>query len=229
VPRIKNQITGHRADNMLASLIPENLLSASIPLKLGFVTALEEPTGYLGGYLVTNAWGRPLEFRVSNPVQPNRVQQILYGDTLRPYIFADLIGKTLVEKTGTGVHLIITDCRAALDLRRLIEIPMVWLTPVPLSPGGRGVRDEGAPGQDELSLRFYSRSTSSPDPAESDAQVLSLSAGKVYCHPEFAADKPAVRKLIEQLPDCLDLAEPFVRIREAIGEARKMGVANRAA
>ena len=51
-------------------------------LNLGFLTVLNEPSGYLGGYLVTNVWGRPLEFRLSTAVQPNRVQQILYGSTL---------------------------------------------------------------------------------------------------------------------------------------------------
>jgi hypothetical protein len=57
--------------------------------------------------------------------------------------------------------------------------------------------------------------------------VSSLPAGDVYCHPQFEADKPVVHKFIERLPDALDLAEPFVRIREAIGEARKMGATSR--
>ena len=54
---------------------------ATLPahLHLGFLTVFAEPTGYLGGYLVTNSWGRPLEFRLSTAVQPNKVQQILYG------------------------------------------------------------------------------------------------------------------------------------------------------
>ena len=86
-------------------------------LNLGFLTILHEPTGYLGGYLVTNNWGRPLEFRLSTAVQPNRVQQVLYGATLQPYIFADVIGKTLVEKTGLTVQMIVTDREPALDLR----------------------------------------------------------------------------------------------------------------
>ena len=71
------------------------------PVALGFLTVLHDPTGGLGGYLVTNAWGRPLEFRLTTAVQPNRVQQILYGPTLTEYLHADLIGKTLVEKTAT--------------------------------------------------------------------------------------------------------------------------------
>src|SRR5262245_22712459 len=95
---------------------PESQVSVLSP-KLGFLAVVEEPSGYIGGYLIANAWGRPLEFRVSNPVQPSRAQQILYGDTLRPYIFAELIGKTLVGNTATSVEIIITHCRPILDLR----------------------------------------------------------------------------------------------------------------
>src|SRR5437773_707729 len=43
-------------------------------LTLGFLTVLHDAAGFTGGYLVTNAWGRPLEFRLTTPVQPNRVQ-----------------------------------------------------------------------------------------------------------------------------------------------------------
>ena len=71
-------------------------------MTLGFLTVLHENAGYVGGYLVTNQWGRPLEFRLSTAVQPNRVQQILYGGTLLSYICADLIGKTLVDKAPDG-------------------------------------------------------------------------------------------------------------------------------
>src|SRR5260221_11494922 len=95
---------------------------------LGFLTVLHENAGYLGGYLVTNGWGRPLEFRLSTAVQPNRVQQILYGATLKPYIYADLIGKTLVEKCGTAAALIITDCAPALEWRQCIATPSACLS-----------------------------------------------------------------------------------------------------
>ena len=86
-------------------------------LNLGFLTVLQEPSGHLGGYLVTNLWGRPLEFRLSTAVQPNRIQQVLYGPTLTAYICGDLIGKTLIDKTGTPVQIVITDTAAALDVR----------------------------------------------------------------------------------------------------------------
>src|SRR5487761_904382 len=94
---------------------------------LGFLTVLHESNGYLGGYLVTNVWGRPLEFRLSSAVQPNRVQHILYAGTLEPYICADLIGKTLVDKTAVPVQLIVTDRESVLDLRLKLECPVLWL------------------------------------------------------------------------------------------------------
>src|ERR1700704_2287217 len=91
---------------------------------LGFLTIVREGTGYVGGYLVTNPWGRPLEFRLSSAVQPNRVQQILYGQSLEPYICADLLGKTLVDKTATRAHIVLTDTPAALDLRLRLDMPV---------------------------------------------------------------------------------------------------------
>src|SRR5438105_12065758 len=105
------------------------LAPATTTTNLGFLTILRDGAGYLGGYLVTNSWGRPLEFRLSSAVQPNRVQHILYGETLEPYICADLIGKTLVDKTGVPVSLVVTDREAVLDLRLKLEVPVAWLAP----------------------------------------------------------------------------------------------------
>ena len=111
-------------------------------LSLGFLTVLHEANGYLGGYLVVNGWGRPLEFRLTSAVQPNRVQQILYGDTLESYICADLIGKTLVDKAGTSVQLVVTDREEVLDLRLKLDAPVAWLAPAdaPRCRGGNGQR-----------------------------------------------------------------------------------------
>src|ERR1700674_5287760 len=99
------------------------------PLNVGFLTVLREASGYLGGYLVTNTWGRPLEFRLSSAVQPNRVQQILYAHTLQAYICADLIGKTLFDKAAVPAQLIVTDRETVLDLRLKVDVPVVWLAP----------------------------------------------------------------------------------------------------
>ena len=56
-----------------------------------------------------------------------------------------------------------------------------------------------------------------------------LGARGLRGHARFPGDPAAVTALLEGAQATVDLAEPFVRIREAMGEARKMGVAGRAA
>jgi hypothetical protein len=162
---------------------------------------VQEPTGWLGGYLVTNAWGRPLEFRLTTAVQPNRVQTVLYGPTLSEYLYADLIGKTLVEKTSVKPDLVVTDAADALGLRSRVGVPVVALRP------------DGA--------EFL--------PPETRPLSHALSSVGLLLPARFATDEPAVMQLLERVDPAVDLAEPFARIREAVGEARKMGVTNRAA
>src|SRR5262249_47650460 len=155
-------------------------------VSLGFLTVLREGGGYLGGYLVTNGWGRPLEFRLTSAVQPNRVQQVRYGRTLPAYVCADLIGKALVERAGTPVRLVVTDTEEALDLRWKVDVPVMYLAP----SDGRAPADPAA----------------------------------LVCHARFPGDAGAARDLLAGLDSTLDLAEPFARIREAVAEARRMGV-----
>lgn len=169
------------------------------PIQLGFLTVLHEASGYLGGYLVTNQWGRPLEFRLSTAVQPNRVQQILYGPTLTGFLHGELIGKTLVEKTSSPATMIFADRQPALELRNCLDVPVVWVA-----------ADE-------------------PNPA--DAGTVVRPAGEkrpaLVSHARFPDDVPRVNDLLATLESWLDFTEPFARIREAISEARKLGVTGR--
>src|SRR5262249_50255038 len=118
---------------------PETVSESSTAAHLGFLTVLHEANGFLGGYLVTNLWGRPLEFRLSTAGQPSRVQQILYADTLPGYLHGELIGQTLVEKTAMPARLILTDRRPALELRPCVEVPVVWVS----SPDDPGASADG--------------------------------------------------------------------------------------
>ena len=170
---------------------------------LGFLTVVQDNGGYLGGCLVTNGWGRPLEFRLTTTVQPNRIQQLLYAGTLKPYICADLIGKTLAEKVAVPVPLFLTDCEPLLDLRLHIDRPVAWL----------------AAADDPLAHALE----------QAGAGVRRTETGLLLCHPKHPGDADAIRAVLAKVDLAADLAEPFVRIREALGEARKMGATSRAA
>ena len=162
---------------------------------LGFLSVFQETGGYVGGYLVTNAWGRPLEFRLSSAVQPNKVQQILYGESLQRYLCGELIGKTLIDKTATPVCWVVVDNPLSLDLRRNIEIPVSFWQALATFDGEK-------PG-----LEIQPR---------------------LYAHSAFPDDVSPLRERLEAL-GTFDLGEPFARIREAMTEARKMGVTTRSA
>lgn len=162
---------------------------------LGFLTIQHDQAGYSGGYLVTNTWGRPHEFRLTNTISASKVQQLLFGPTLRPHICSDLLGKTLVEKAGTPVSLVITDCDAALDLRLQLDQPVVWLAPMDHS-------------------KLFEVQT---------LPIVETKSYKLLAHPRFPADVQLVQSLLQQV-EISDLAEPFLRVRDALTEARKMGV-----
>src|SRR6185437_10677864 len=94
-------------------------------LRLGFLTAIEVPEkGFVGGLLVTNHYGRPLEFQCTMPVRPNATQEILYGPTLGSFILGELIGGTLFEKAGVKPQLILTDHEQILELRNHVDEPV---------------------------------------------------------------------------------------------------------
>jgi len=165
-------------------------------IQLGFLTILHDSLGYSGGYLLTNAWGRPLEFRLTTTVQPNKVQQLLYGPTLRPYVCADLLGKALVEKANAPPTLLLTDCDAVLELRLQVEFPVAWLAPLD-HPQTVVLENAGA-------------------------LVVKTPSHALLCSGRHTGDVARVTTILHAA-NPVDLAEPFHRVREALAEAKKLG------
>jgi hypothetical protein len=64
-------------------------------------------------------------------------------------------------------------------------------------------------------------------PAEEPRAIIRTTRGGLVFHPRFQSDAATVRDMLQRIDSTFDLAEPFQRIREAIGEARKLGVASR--
>ncbi|MEZ6128857.1 MAG: hypothetical protein R3C59_09255 [Planctomycetaceae bacterium] len=94
-------------------------------LRLGFLAAVEvEGRGYVGGLLVTNQNGRPLEFQCTTPVKPDRTQEILYGKMLRPWLLGELIGRTLLDRVSIKPDIVVTGDPDILELRNHTDIPV---------------------------------------------------------------------------------------------------------
>ncbi len=77
------------------------------PIKLAYFMAVKEGASYLGGLLVTDPSGIPLDFRYTEPITPTRLQSILYGKSLEPHLKEEVIQKTLLKELKAAPDLFI--------------------------------------------------------------------------------------------------------------------------
>lgn len=176
---------------------------------LGFLTVVHDPEhGLFGGYLALNAAGRPLEFHCTAPVRANRAQEILYGTSLTPYLYGELIGATLVSRVKTSPLIICTDQAPALEVRSTTESPVVLVLPA----------DGDAPAESSKAAIRVDRA----GPAEPISRLIAFNLGehRVAVAARFEKDRRLVEEAYSGPLADFDLAEPFSRIREALQEAR---------
>jgi hypothetical protein len=183
----------------------------------GYLTVLEHNSyGLLGGYLIIDDRGRPLEFHCTAPVQPSRAEQILYGSTLGPCLVGEQIGGGLVAAARLRPKVILID---QLDLSFLgpqHEIATVLLV-ASTDRGSAGDSSEPRLGRvDDPSSLPRTAGTTTRHSFQVDRYRFELP-------PNGAGDRNIVSRLLESLSQRVDLAEPFERIHLAIREAGGMG------
>ena len=172
----------------------------SLP-SLGFLTVVEHAElGLLGGYLLLNAAGRPLEFHCTAPVKPTRAQEILFGPTLRPYLYGEQIGQTLLTRSKLTPILVCTDSEPMLAVRDHTHVP-VALVGATAGLAATSGATAGLPSSGFVAIR--------------------LGHSELLLPAAFAADEQTLRDRWPAQADDLDLTEPFTRIREALDEAQK--------
>lgn len=166
--------------------------SANTIAAIGFLTVCEHAEmGLFGGYLVLNASGRPLEFHCTSPVKPNRTQEILYGAMLKPFLYGEQIGQTLLAKAKVQPFVVCTDLAEILAVRPLVDVPVIQV----LDPRGAT--------------------------ANSSLVPFDLGTNRVGIPAMHSTDQPRVLDRWKAHAEHLDLLEPFCRIREALEEAQR--------
>ena len=199
-------------------MTPAGTKNSNLAPTLGFLTVLDYgQEGLFGGYLMLNFNGRPLEFHCTAPIKPNRAQEILYGPTLEPYLYGEQIGQTLLAKAAKTPIVVCTDRRAALSVRDFVDSPVALV----ISP-----QDNEDPREGDASVSLSSQKTwriDSAHTADSDLDEFHLGRNHLAVPTRLSDDQRAITQRLGELGESFDLAEPFVRIREAIEEARKGG------
>jgi hypothetical protein len=185
------------------------------PQALGFLTILEhEQLGLVGGYLILNLHGRPLEFHCTAPIKANRAQQILFGPTLDAYLYGEQIGQTLVGKCSLELVAVLTDVERALCVQEYVSPPVALVISNDVQPIVGQSLDATGPSSNVW--RVDAAHQVGPHLSE---LVIGRNRLAVTAHRESLAERL-------QCVEALDLAEPFERIRQAVDEAHK---SNRAA
>jgi hypothetical protein len=206
-----------------------DLVGNRLALRLGFFSVCPHADGgFIGGYLILNGVGRPLEFHCTTPVKPTRTQEILYGATLKPYLFGEQIAPALIAKAKTAVHLVCVSQWESLSLASQIAEPVVLVCPESREPY------PAEDGHDPVSPQFQFSSeagTSSRGQRSGVIERIALPAWQTVRIGKnclvVAAIRPEAPKEVTQLLGPwemgLDLLEPFERIQAALEEASRRG------
>ena len=196
--------------------------------------------GLVGGYLVLNIVGRPLEFHCTTPIRPNRDQEILYGETIRPFLYGERIGQTLLSRSKTETDFVLTDVEPVLAAQDFVKHLLIFVF------GTRKTTDSGPTPpsvqiSEELneSLKSFGIEQHQPlrkDDADPSYQLecvpgldigrwKEIQIGKRTLAVPYRApiDWDRFVDNLQHLSRTIDIAEPFTRIRLAIEEAQKTG------
>jgi hypothetical protein len=172
----------------------------SQPRKIAFLGYMELDSGasYRGAVLITDDWGKPLEFRCTAPVKPNAVQRTLYGQTLLPHILVELIGAPLLQAVQESPEIIIIQDYLFFDLRHKTNTPIVRL------------QRQGA----EVKL-------SAEDGQKAKQGVVASESGKfdpiiMEVHWQFTGDMDCSRERLREMFGRWDLVEPFDRLAKGL-------------
>ena len=166
---------------------------------LAFVMLSEVEDGVLrGGILITDANGKPVEFRCTSPIRPNPVQRTLYGNTLMPHIAVELVGVPLLNSVQNSPDVLLVQQEDFLTLRMRCEKPLLI------------ARRQG---QD---MQFSEKSDKSHH-----EELLSSPSGKfapvvVTCHWDHPDDIVQCKEKLDLTFANFDLVEPFERVETAL-------------
>ncbi|MEX2186125.1 MAG: hypothetical protein WD875_04990 [Pirellulales bacterium] len=163
--------------------------------------------GLVGGYLLLNAAGRPLEFHCTAPVRPSRAQEILYGPTLQPFLYGEQIGRALLEKTTAKPVAVFVDAEALLAAQAFVDAPLAVVHAGDRAGGDKGHGDSAMSASGAIGPPKF--------------HCFRLNDCTIALPAVRRGDEATIVERITSISAAFDLAEPFERIREAVGEAHR--------
>lgn len=159
---------------------------------------LFEPLGYVGGCLVVDEHGLPLEFRHTLPVRPTKLQRALYGAAIDRYLRTVVIAQRVLDTLEHQPPLVLVSEQLLLLPG---EPPCAYVTDAGVAPVGRVGDVEAITGASPGFL-LQVRADEAP------LRVLTEAPAHVY---------PELGKALAHAAETMDVLEPMARVRASIG------------
>ena len=157
----------------------------------------DEGAAIRGAALLTDSMTEPVEFRCTSPVHPTQLQRTLWGDRLIAHIATHLVGKPLLDALGASPSLVIVRKPEFVELRALIEIPLVQLLR-----------------KDELAMASpFAFPDGEGEPLTNGDTNLPLI---IKAHRQFQGDIQTARNLLGGDSSLTSLLDPFDRIANSL-------------
>ncbi len=91
-------------------------------IRLAFIDiAVFSDSSIRGAILTTDTNTRPFEFRITSPIKPTHMQEVLYGASLKGYVYGELICAPLVQATKEKLSLVVVKDESLLTMRPHIQ------------------------------------------------------------------------------------------------------------
>lgn len=98
-------------------------------IRLAFMDVILFSDGAIrGGILTTDIETRPYEFRITSAIKPTQLQQMLYGTSLKDYVYGELICAPLIKATKEKISFVLTKERYIMEVRPLVAVPIVLMS-----------------------------------------------------------------------------------------------------
>lgn len=168
---------------------------------IGYVLSLVVSENvFMGGAMVTDPQGLPLEFRYTDPVRATKLQRVLYGDVLEKYIHCDVIGANLISRLEHKPDLVLVADPALLPALGAPTRKTALLLPGRVSP----LKEYGAV-QDVSETEFFVQLTDSGSPVR--VRVAPSASGAV---------KAETIRLLLEVGRTMNPLEPLSRVEAAV-------------
>jgi hypothetical protein len=174
---------------------------ASPKTSVGYVLSLAVADQvFMGGAMVTDTAGLPLEFRYTEPVRATKLQRVLYGDVLEKYIHGDVIAANLIGKLEQKPEIFLTADPTLASVLQAAGKKTAALTATRVAP----LKEFGAEqASDENEYLLQLSETGSPV--------------RVIVAPQTeAARRAEITSVLVGLSRSMDLLEPLMRVETAI-------------